>query len=183
MLPSGEELPLKNKLTKIGFGGGCHWCTEAIFQSLIGVVEVAQGFVASTGNDDSFSEAVIVHFDPKIISLKDLTEIHLHTHKSTQEHSMRKKYRSAIYTFDTNQKKEAEKLLKKFQKDFQGNLITKVLPFEHFKFSDQMFHNYYYTNPEKPFCETYINPKISLLLNKFSAVVNQQKTNILRPIK
>jgi len=93
------------ELTKVAFGGGCYWCTEAVFQSLIGVEKVAQGFISSEGKNDSFSEAVIVYFNEKI-TLKTLIEIHLHTHKSTKEHSMRTKYRSAIYYFTKEQKKK-----------------------------------------------------------------------------
>ena len=87
------------KLTKIAFGGGCHWCTEAVFQSLLGVSKVEQGFVASTGQHNSFSEAVIVHFNVEDITLKTLTEIHLNTHKRTSNHSMRTKYRSGCIRF------------------------------------------------------------------------------------
>ena len=87
-------------ISKIGFGGGCHWCTEAIFQSLIGVENVQQGWIASNGDNSSFSEAVIVEYNATIIPIEVLIEIHLHTHKSTSSHSMRKKYRSAIYVFN-----------------------------------------------------------------------------------
>ena len=69
---------MQNGISKIGFGGGCHWCTEAVFQSLKGVLKVEQGWVSSTKENDAFSEAVIVHFNYNIISIKELTEIHLH---------------------------------------------------------------------------------------------------------
>jgi len=94
--------------SKIGFGGGCHWCTEAVFQSLKGVRSVAQGFIASTEKNSSFSEAVIVFYDAAIITLKDLIEIHLHTHNSTSNHRFRKKYRSAVYYFEKRQKQIIE---------------------------------------------------------------------------
>lgn len=162
-------------IKKIGFGGGCHWCTEAVFQSLIGIEKVEQGFISSTDENSSFSEAVIVHFDANAILLKDLIEIHLYTHKSTSQHSMRSKYRSAIYYFNEQQRKETEQNLKEIQNDFQEQIITKILPFRNFKESDELFQNYYYSNPEKPFCETYINPKLSLLLKQFKKVVNLKK--------
>tara|TARA_R110000787_G_scaffold70646_9_gene157082 strand:+ start:16695 stop:17213 length:519 start_codon:yes stop_codon:yes gene_type:complete len=166
---------MNGSIKKIGFGGGCHWCTEAVFQSLIGVTKVEQGFIASSNENDTFSEAVIVHFDPKIISLHVLTEVHLHTHKSTSNHSMRSKYRSAIYIFSIEQQKETETLLDQIQAEFDDKIITNVLPFCSFKESDALFKNYYYKNPEKPFCETFINPKLSFLLKEYNAFVNQEK--------
>jgi len=57
---------------KIAFGGGCHWCTEAVYKSLKGIISVEQGFVASDGEESSFSEAVIVSYEPSDISLEDL---------------------------------------------------------------------------------------------------------------
>ncbi|RKN29908.1 peptide methionine sulfoxide reductase, partial [Aquimarina sp. AD1] len=96
---------------KIGLGGGCHWCTEAVFQSLKGITSVEQGYIKSTGNNNSFSEAVIIVFSPEIISLKDLIEIHLLTHKSTSNHSFREKYRSAIYYFKNEQKPIIETII------------------------------------------------------------------------
>lgn len=164
---------------KIGLGGGCHWCTEAVFQSLIGVSKVEQGFVASTGDNSTFSEAVIVHFNSEEIALKILIEIHLHTHKSTFNHSMRTKYRSAVYVFSEAQKQQTEQLLKAFQNQFENKLITQVFPFQSFKESREQIQNYYYNNPEKPFCERFINPKLEVLLKQFSNYVNQNKVELV----
>lgn len=161
--------------TKIALGGGCHWCTEAVFQALKGVKKVEQGYVASTDKNSTFSEAVIVHFDAEIITLQTLIEIHLHTHKSTSAHSMRDKYRSAIYTFSEVQYNEASNMLKTLQVEFDNKLITKVFPFSEFKASREGIQNYYQKNPKKPFCERFINPKLELLLDKFSNYVNTDK--------
>ena len=158
--------------TKIGLGGGCHWCTEAVFQSLKGVEKVAQGYVASIDENSTFSEAVIVHFNPDIISLRTLIEIHLHTHKSTSAHSMRNKYRSAIYTFSMEQSHEANNILNDFQSEFNNQLITEIYPFSEFKPSREAIQNYYQKNPKKPFCKQFINPKLRLLQEKFSNKIN-----------
>ncbi|RXJ49887.1 peptide-methionine (S)-S-oxide reductase [Gelidibacter gilvus] len=163
------------KTSKIGFGGGCHWCTEAVFQSLEGVEKVEQGFVASTKPNNDFSEAVIVHFNFRCITLPTLIEIHLLTHSSRSNHSMREKYRSAIYTFDDVQQEEVNSLMVGFQRNFNDELITKVLPFKNFESSEENFKNYYFNNPEKPFCETFINPKLKLLLQQFSGFVDPRK--------
>jgi len=166
------------KLKKIGFGGGCHWCTEAVFQSLIGVSKVDQGFIASTGENSSFSEAVIVHYSPDKIPLHLLVEIHLRTHKSTVDHQMRSKYRSAIYVFSEGQLNEVEEMLQSIQKGFTNNLIVRVLLYHEFKPSEKQFANYYYNNPDKPFCKNHIDPKLRVLLKQFSNQVNMKKLNI-----
>ncbi|WP_309597677.1 peptide-methionine (S)-S-oxide reductase [Flavobacterium oreochromis] len=116
-------------LEKIGFGGSCHWCTEAIFQSLKGVEKVKQGWIRSKNQNQNFSEAIVLYYDPKLISLPLLIEIHLHTHSCTSNHSMREKYRSAIYYFNKNDKEYALNTIKQLQKDFQDKIITQVLPF------------------------------------------------------
>jgi len=160
---------------RIALGGGCHWCTEAVYQSIKGVISVEQGFVASEGEEINFSEAVIVHYDPNAIGLEDLILIHLYTHNATSDHSMRKKYRSAIYTFAPLDRKKSIRALQKFQDNFKNALVTKVLPFKKFKISDKAFQNYYYKNPQKPFCETYIAPKLNMLLSKFADKVDKSK--------
>ncbi len=159
-------------IQKIGLGGSCHWCTEAIFQQLKGVVKVAQGYIASLDENDSFSEAVIVTYTSKVIELKDLIEIHLHTHNSTSNHSFREKYRSAIYYFEENQKLSIEFILKELQKNFDATLITTILKFKEFKPSRNELLNYYAKNPEKPFCKKYINPKLEFLRDNYSNSIN-----------
>lgn len=116
-----------NSFFKIAFGGSCHWCTEAIFQSLNGVHKVDQGWIASSKPNPSYSEGVIVHYDEEIISLEVLIEVHLYTHSCTSNHSFRKKYRSAIYFFNVLQKTVAQKTLLTLQANFKHKIITEVL--------------------------------------------------------
>jgi peptide-methionine (S)-S-oxide reductase len=166
------------KIYKIGLGGGCHWCTEAVFQNINGVVKVEQGWISASGAEE-FSEAVLAHFDPEKISLKVLIEVHLLTHKSTSNHSMRSKYRSAVYAFSTKQQLESQKILKLLQKEFDDKLITRVYGFEDFKMSPEPYQNYFQKNPEKPFCKTYIAPKLQLLLKRFPKhVLESTQTSI-----
>lgn len=180
-------------LSRVAFGGNCYWCTEAIFQSLLGVENVEQGFVAARGESDhdgdndhdgdsdrggeteAFSEAVIVHFDPTAISLTTLIEIHLHTHHCTAQHSMRQQFRSAVYVFDEQQGIEAQHILNALQADFSAPIITQVLPFASFRPSKERCQNYFYSNPQRPFCERWITPKLRILLDRFSQQVDQQR--------
>ncbi|MBP94261.1 MAG: peptide methionine sulfoxide reductase [Flavobacteriaceae bacterium] len=166
--------------SKIAFGGGCHWCTEAVFQSVIGVEKVAQGYVASIDENNTFSEAVIVHFNTNRVNLNVLIHIHLLTHKSSSNHSMRNKYRSAVYTFSEAQYAEACVVMERYRLDLGQDLITQILPFSEFKASREAIQNYYKKNPEKPFCETFINPKLTLLLEQFTDYVNHNTLSHLK---
>lgn len=161
-------------IRKIGLGGGCHWCTEAVFQSLKGVLKVEQGYIASSGNAASFSEAVIVHFDPEIISLKSLLEVHLYTHNSTSQHSFREKYRSAVYFFEKETEAKSREILKELQEEFEETTITRVLPFREFRPSRESLQDYYLTDPDRPFCKRYIHPKLQLLKEKFSRNIKKE---------
>lgn len=174
-------LKLKNKKAKIALGGGCHWCTEAVFQSLKGVENVEQGYVASTGDYNTFSEAVIIHYNSEVISLRMLIEIHLHTHKSMSQHSMRKKYRSAVYVYSETQNIEAKQIIDELKDEFEHKIITQVYPFSEFKASREAIQNYYQKNPEKPFCETFINPKLQFLMETYSSAINEEKVAHLKP--
>lgn len=152
---------------QVGFGGGCHWCTEAVFQSLKGVLRVDQGFIQSAPPAGAWSEAVIVHFDPGAIELSTLIEVHVRTHSSTGSHLLRSKYRSAIYVFNDGQRFDAERALEALQSELEGELITRVLAFNGFRASDERFHNYYLTNPDRPFCKRHIDPKLQLIRQRF----------------
>ncbi|MGO4911250.1 peptide-methionine (S)-S-oxide reductase [Leeuwenhoekiella sp. W20_SRS_FM14] len=156
-------------ISKIALGGGCHWCTEAVFQSLNGVLKVEQGYVASTGFYREYSEAVIVHFNPDIIPLAVLIEIHLYTHKSTSDHSFRTKYRSAVYYFSEYQEAIISQIIIDLQPLFKEQLITQILPIASFEASRESLHDYYLKDPDKPFCKRYIQPKLKLLKEKFSS--------------
>ena len=162
-------------LKKIALGGGCHWCTEAVFQQVVGVLKVEQGYVASKAKQSDDSEGVIVHYDSNKISLKSLIEIHLHTHQSTSNHSMRNKYRSAIYYYNENDKIEALASLNNLRTDFKKEIITKVLPFVSFKSSREEIQNYYLKGPDKPFCQNFISPKLELLKQKFYTSLKEDK--------
>jgi peptide-methionine (S)-S-oxide reductase len=162
---------MPDRIERIGFGGGCHWCTEAVFQSLAGVTNVAQGFVTSDPPYDEWSEAVVVSFDPGIINLAVLIEIHLRTHSSTSNHKLRHKYRSAVYTFSDEQALLVTVTLERLTDEFDKPLVTLVLPHLAFRSSDERFLNYYSKNPDRQFCRTYIDPKLRLLRERFSEQV------------
>lgn len=160
-------------IRKIGFGGGCHWCTEAVFQALHGVVTVEQGWIASTAPYDYFSEGVIVTFDNSIIPVDVLIEVHLLTHSSANDHSMRAKYRSALYYFDDKDIAVLSEIVARLGIENNIQYITKILPFQDFRLNAANQLNYYSKNKEAPFCQVYISPKLRALRSKFGPRVRE----------
>lgn len=146
-----------------------------MFESLLGITYVNQGWIASSGDNSDYSEAVEVSFDPSVISLSELIEIHLHTHASRSNHSMRGKYRSAIYAYDDSQFKQATNSLDRLRASFDDPLITRVYGFESFKKNRAELTNYFYSAPDRPFCQSYIEPKLKLLMVRFNRHVNKKK--------
>ncbi|MET1414662.1 peptide-methionine (S)-S-oxide reductase [Roseibium sp. HPY-6] len=161
---------------KIGLGGGCHWCTEAVFQAIAGISRVEQGFIRSDPPDNGWSEAVLVTFDPVAIPLESLIEIHLRTHSSTSHHKMRGKYRSAVYVYDAGTGVKVGRILRALQREFDDPLVTKVLTLAEFKSSDERFRNYYASGPDRPFCKTYIDPKLALLRKRYASALRENVT-------
>ena len=158
----------------IGFGGGCHWCTEAVFQSLRGVTIVEQGFIGADPPDDALSEAVRLHFDPAQIPLPVLIEIHLRTHASASDHSMRGKYRSAIYTLGAIQRQDAERALAAFEDETGIAPVTRILRLRRFRLSPPRYRDYYRSRPDAPFCRTHIDPKLGKLRRTYAAFLRPE---------
>lgn len=152
---------------KIGLGGGCHWCTEAVFQSLRGVARVEQGWIRSEPPADAWSEAVVVHFDPAVIGLEVLLEIHLRTHASTSAHPMRGKYRSAVYWFERAMVPTIRAALDTFGRELARTVVTQILPFVEFRRNEETYLDYYRKRPDAPFCRRYIDPKLELLRQEY----------------
>lgn len=116
----------------------------------------------------------MVTFDPVTLPMDVLIEIHLRTHASTSHHKMRGKYRSAVYVCDAATGVTAAGVLRDLQKHFDDSLVTQVLSLAAFKPSDVRFWNYYLNGPERPFCKTYIDPKLALLREEFSSVLRAE---------
>ncbi|MTB51434.1 peptide methionine sulfoxide reductase [Lewinella sp. W8] len=167
------------KFEKIGLGGGCHWCTEGVFVSLRGVEKVDQGWIAGSAPHDTFSEAVIVHFDPAVISAEDLIAVHLETHASTVNHGLRHRYRSAIYAFSDQDRVRFGGILDDLRTGFSAPLVTEVVMFDHFRASPPEYQDYYRTDPNRPFCQNYISPKLRALRRRRPEVLSEEAVRAL----
>ncbi|MGF1683090.1 peptide-methionine (S)-S-oxide reductase [Photobacterium minamisatsumaniensis] len=169
------------RIQQVGFSGGCYWCIEAVFQSLIGVRSVRQGWIKPI-NGLSYTEGVFIDFDPDDISLEVLIAVHLHTHDCTTSHALRYRYPSGVYILNEAQRTAAMRAMALNQADFTKPLLTRVYDFGDFKLSKESQWDYYYSDPQKPFCLSKINPKLQLLLARFSDHISDEKQAIIRGV-
>ncbi len=156
-----------SKTIELGLGGGCHWCTEAVFASIDGVVSVEQGWLAASPPDDGFSEGVLIRFDPARVSLMQLIDIHLDTHSAASNHGLRHRYRSAIYCRDATLGEQANKVLARLQQQRGVELVTRVLDLRAFRLSPPRLRNYYRQDPARPFCQRHIAPKLDRIAKRY----------------
>ena len=177
----------KNMETAI-FGGGCFWCTEALFKSLRGVVSVTSGYAGGSKEDASYdrvsggktghAEVVKIEFDPAKISFGDLLSVFFNTHDPTtlnkQGADVGTQYRSVIFYANDNQKEEAEKLIKELNdsKAYEKLVVTSLEKFSEFFEAEDYHKNYYESHPEAAYCEVVIAPKLEKLNRKFAALIS-----------
>lgn len=168
-------------MQKAVFGGGCFWCTEAVFQRIRGVEKVISGYAGGEMKNPSYgdvstgetghAEAIEIEFDPKEISYKDLVYIFFRTHDPTdaggQGADRGSQYRSVIFYADKEQEKGAETELKNAQKEFDNPIVTKIVEFNKFYTAEEHHQNYYEENPQAGYCLLVIDPKIQKLQGKF----------------
>jgi len=173
----------KNKETAI-FGGGCFWCTEAIFSELRGVLSVIPGY--SGGYEDSptyesvcagntgHAEVVKVEFNPAVISYRNLLEVffalHDPTTKNRQGNDVGIQYRSVIFYMNGIQEEEAKKYLSLLEsnKASSRSIVTELEPFKVFFPAKEYHKNYYKTHANEPYCAAVISPKLEKLRKMFA---------------
>ena len=157
-------------------GGGCFWCTEAVFQEVAGVRSVTSGYSGGSAETADYetvcsgttrhAEVVQVAFDPKVISYEDILEIFWATHDPTtpnrQGNDVGPQYRSVIFYHDEEQKAIAERSRAEVApKLWERPVVTEISPFESF-YPAEDYHQEYYRNVgnRNPYCTFIITPKV-----------------------
>ncbi|MEZ4803577.1 MAG: peptide-methionine (S)-S-oxide reductase MsrA [Gelidibacter sp.] len=159
-------------------GGGCFWCTEAVFQEIKGVINVVSGYSGGTvpgtptyrevcSGLTGHAEAVQVSFDRNTISYKDILEIFMTTHDPTtlnkQGGDVGTQYRSVIFYHDKDQKEIAEQVIRELSKYFDHPIVTEIQPLQKFHQAEDYHQNYYKNNETQGYCSFVITPKLSKL--------------------
>jgi peptide-methionine (S)-S-oxide reductase len=179
---------MKNNKDQVAvFGGGCFWCTEAVFEELRGVSAVMPGYTGGTVKDPSYdavctgttghAEATKVEYDPSQISYENLLIVFFATHDPTtlnrQGNDVGTQYRSAIFYSTPQQKEEAEKFITELNaSDPNGKpIITEVVPLGEFYDAEDYHRQYYKNNPGAGYCQVIIEPKVQKMQAKFNELL------------
>jgi peptide-methionine (S)-S-oxide reductase len=155
-------------------GGGCFWCTEAVFKMLPGVKSVTTGYAGGTKEKPTYkevssgltghAEVIQVEFDPKVISYEKLLETFWQAHDATtlnrQGPDEGSQYRSVILYRNAAQKAAAEESKAQAQKEFRGRIVTQIQPLTHFYKAEGYHQDFYRNNLDLPYCRAVIQPKV-----------------------
>ncbi len=157
------------------FGGGCFWCTEAIFRDTEGVLDVKSGFSGGFIKNPAYrevctgrtghAEVIRLTYDADVISYKELLTIHLLTHDPTtlnkQGADNGTQYRSIIFYDNEEERHLAEQAIAEAQGAYDASIVTEVQPFEVFYEAEEKHQNYYNDNKDAFYCQVVISPKLA----------------------
>lgn len=167
----------QQELKEATFGGGCFWCTEAVFADLEGVLGVVPGYSGGRTTDPSYEEVcsgttghvevIRIRFDPARISFGQLLGVFFSTHDPTQlnrqGNDIGEQYRSVVFAHDGGQAEEAEAFIRKLEEDavFDAPIVTAVEPLDGFYVAEDEHHRFYANNPQQAYCAAVITPKVA----------------------
>jgi peptide-methionine (S)-S-oxide reductase len=165
------------------FGGGCFWCTEAVFQRVKGVSKVVSGYSGGHVENPTYkqvctgttghAEAIQISYDPNFIDYEDLLEIFWKTHDPTtlnrQGNDFGTQYRSVIFYHNDGQRRLAENYKKKLAEAgiWDKPIVTEITPYKEFYEAEDYHQNYYNENASQPYCSFVIRPKVEKLEKVF----------------
>jgi len=167
-----------NKQQTAVLGGGCFWCTEAVFEEVNGVVSVESGYSGGqvpghptyrevcsglTGH----AEVVKVTFDPEVISYEDILLIFMTTHDPTtlnrQGADTGTMYRSVIFYETEEQEQIAQQVIKQLNPYYDHKIVTELSAYDAFYKAEEEHQNYYRQHPQQGYCSFVITPKLQKL--------------------
>jgi peptide-methionine (S)-S-oxide reductase len=164
--------------------GGCFWCTEAVFRDLIGVTEVVSGYIGGSVPDPTYkqvcggrtghAEAIMVTYDPQVITYAEILDVFMGTHDPTQlnrqGNDVGTQYRSAIFPLDDAQRAEAGAAIARANEEHGGRVVTTIEgPAQWYPAED--YHQEYWEGEgqRNPYCLAVIPPKLMKLRKSFQS--------------
>ena len=174
---------MTRKTSSIVLGGGCFWCTEALFTRMPGVLSAEPGYAGGHTDHPTYddvcrggtghAEVVRVTFDPDAVPLSELLVLFFALHDPTTRHrqgaDVGEQYRSIILWTDNAQKEAIAKAIWKTRGLLHAPIVTEVEPLASFYPAEMDHRQYYEKDPRAPYCQTVIEPKLKLLRSLLSA--------------
>jgi len=169
----------------ITLGGGCFWCTEAVYELVDGVTAVESGYCNGHVHNPSYEqvcagdtghvEVVQVRFDTGHISLREVLEIFFHVHDPTtlnrQGNDVGTQYRSGIYTTGPEQDAVARQVLTEANAAHGGRVVTEVQPLANYSKAEAYHQHYFANHPGQGYCAFVVAPKVEKFRKTFKARV------------
>ena len=171
------------------FGGGCFWCTEAVFKMIRGVGKVLPGYAGGHTENPTYmqvcnggtghAEVIYIEYDPLEVKYADLLTVFFGSHDPTtrnrQGNDVGTQYRSVIFYTTEDQKKEAEDFIKGINdSNKNGNpVVTEVEPLQKFYEAENYHHDYFANNPNAGYCQVIINPKLEKVQHQFADLLKK----------
>ncbi len=171
-----SKAQFNNNMETATLGGGCFWCTEAIYKELKGVKEVTSGYSGGHVENPTYeevctgetghAEVIQIEFDPKVISYSEILQVFFETHDPTtlnrQGADVGTQYRSAVFYHNEQQKETAESIISQLNKEqvYNKPIVTEVTAFDKFYKAENYHQDYVELNPTKGYCQIVIIPKL-----------------------
>lgn len=176
------------------FGGGCFWCTEAVFRMIKGVTEVEAGYTGGKVPEPTYklvakgatghAEVIRVTYDPAIISYEDLLTVFFGSHDPTtlnrQGYDVGEEYRSIILYESDEDKQTAERVAKEIQESLNdgSRVVTQIVPLGTppmggFRKAEEYHQQYFEENKSAPYCMLIIEPKVEKVRKRFAELLKQ----------
>ena len=168
---------------KATFGGGCFWCTEAVFQLLDGVLKVESGYSGGSVPNPTYTavcngttghaEVTQITYDPSVVSYDELLQVFFASHDPTtlnrQGNAAGTQYRSVIFTHDKEQERIAKAYIDQLAKSktWSDPIVTEVAPISTFYVAEDYHQDYYNQNGSQPYCSFVVRPKVEKFLKQF----------------
>ncbi len=164
-------------------GGGCFWCTEAVYQQLIGVEKVVSGYSGGRIPDPTYeqicegntghAEVIRIQFDSTIVSYRDILEIFFTIHDPTtlnrQGNDVGTQYRSVIYTHSAEQMATAREVIAAMAHVWDAPIVTELQEAPVFYPAEEYHQNYFLNHPMQSYCAFVVAPKVSKFRQAFAS--------------
>ena len=168
-------------IKKIMFGGGCFWCTEAVFNMIKGIISVIPGYSGGKTDNPTYeevcngntehAEVIQIKYDENKIDLQTLLDIFFEMHDPTtlnkQGADYGTQYRSVIFYYDETQKDIIYNNIEKLQKELDKKIVTDVSRAKEFYPAEEYHRGYYKNNSDQPYCDVIITPKLQKIKKEF----------------